>query len=1035
MASDSDSDASHISATPPRHHHPPPPLSTKPTTLKSYSRPTLLPKSLTKNKKSTPSPLPSKKNYSRPILLPNSLTKKKKSTPTPPPTEPSPVDFQSQLETPIAPPPISTNLPFKIRKITSFSEPLLPNGLFVPNCLSYLNQNNVSSEINVPKCSSFFEVSNKNPIFEPIDGLNVPKCFSFSEDKNKDPIFEPIDSINVPKCSSFLESKNKNSIFEPTDDDLVSPDVFSVDPKEVGNESFGENGNSEKVARVAPRFPNLIGSSNVSFRGNVGSSSSFDVKRPKCGNEGNFVRLNINGYGKKKFVNRGKGSRYSSSNSWSASRRFYKRSKRKSKGQGEGEESGLLDEEGSVVNLKGEKSSLDVDMEIIENAVTRVRDEASDENLVSLLKVAFGYDSFREGQLEAIKMVLSGKSTMLVLPTGAGKSLCYQLPALVLPGVTLVVSPLIALMIDQLKKLCPAIPGCLLSSSQTFEEAAETLKLLQEGEIKVLFVSPERLLNAKFVSIFSNTPISLVVVDEAHCVSEWSHNFRPSYMRVRASLLRTSLNAECILAMTATATTKTLHDVMHALEIPPLNLIQSAQLRDNLHLSVSISKNRMKDLITLVKSPPFSEAKSIIIYCKFQHETDTISKYLCDGNITAKSYHGGIPAKDRSRIQERFCSNKLRVVVATVAFGMGLDKSDIGAVIHYSLPESLEEYVQEIGRAGRDGRLSYCHLFFDDVTFIKLRSLMCSDGVDEYAVNKFLSQVFHNGSNLPEVCSITKESAARKFDMKEEVLLTILTQLEMGGVQYLQLLPQMNVTCTINFHQTSPAVLATKDKMVAAILNKAEKKDGQYVFDIPSMANSMRVQPMDISNHLLNLKFKREITYELKDQAFCYTIVDIPKDICSLAAQLTKWLSEVESCKVQKLDAMYNAAIFAVKECNKLHGCCDSQHTYCMQKNIVEYFSKTADCDITSFKSQNSPFLRADIKVFLQSNAQAKFSPRAIARIMHGLASPAFPSATWSKTHFWGRYMQTDFKLVMEAAKAELISFLRKDAPVLVEHS
>lgn len=437
----------------------------------------------------------------------------------------------------------------------------------------------------------------------------------------------------------------------------------------------------------------------------------------------------------------------------------------------------------------------------------------------------------------------------------------------------------------------------------------------------------------------------------------------------------------------------------------------------------------MKDLMTLLKASPFSEAKSIIIYCKFQSETDFICKYLCDSNIPAKSYHSGIFAKDRSRTQELFCANKIRVVVATVAFGMGLNKKDIEAVIHYSLPESLEEYVQEIGRAGRDGRLAYCHLFFDDVSYFKIRSLMYSDGVDEYVVNKLLCQIFSGSTNSAgKICSLVKESACRKFDMKEEVILTILTQLELGEVQYLHLLPQTSVTCTLNFHQTSPALLAMKDAIVAAILKNSDIKDGQYIFDIPSVANNTGLQVFDLSNHLQTLKIKGEVTYELKHQAYCYVITDAPKDICSLATWLTKWLSEVESCKVRKMDTMYDAAVFAAEACDKMHGCHGHQHTPCLQRKIAEYFVNGTEVDVLKRIGGSSPFLTADIKVFLQCNSHAKFTPRAIARILHGIASPAFPSAVWSRTHFWGRYMQTDFKAITEAAKAELMNLVGKDA-------
>ncbi|KAL5060434.1 hypothetical protein RYX36_032038, partial [Vicia faba] len=244
----------------------------------------------------------------------------------------------------------------------------------------------------------------------------------------------------------------------------------------------------------------------------------------------------------------------------------------------------------------------------------------------------------------------------------------------------------------------------------TLEESSETLSQLRQGTIKVLFVSPERFLNKEFLSAISaGSAVSLVVIDEAHCISEWSHNFRPSFMRLRASLLHRSLNVGYVLAMTTTATTTTLDAIMSALDIPFTNLIQNAHLRDNLRLSASLIKNRqvrcfyftasdctpfnfpslillnvcindrMKDLLVLIKSPPFADVKGIIVYCKFQSETDQISRYLNDNNISAKSYHSGIFANERGNVQELFASNKIRVVVATVAFGMGLDKRDVGA--------------------------------------------------------------------------------------------------------------------------------------------------------------------------------------------------------------------------------------------------------------------------------------------------------------------------------------------------------------------
>ncbi|XP_074317118.1 ATP-dependent DNA helicase Q-like 5 [Silene latifolia] len=931
MESDTDSDGSHISATPPRNPFPSPPK---------------LPNKLTQTQKSQEKP--SK-------IQPNSTSKPSNS-----PQSPSKHNLQHH--------PFST--PTFISSNSSFSIPI--------------------RRPNYP-----------NPELPNFNSIRAGSC-SFSN------------------STSFSRFTKNDLNFACTEKDPILLSG-SVSKPESEVHCDGQAAGFDK--KVVKKPSNLIASGSG---GNGSGTSLLPAKRAKLGgSEGNFVKLNINGHGRRfTFKNRN-----SNCNSSSSKRNSYRRNKRSWKGNNGGQSNDLGDEEGiNLAAREGKKPR--TDYELVKNAVLDVRNEASDVNLVKLLKLTHGYDSFREGQLEAVKMVLAQKSTMLVLPTGAGKSLCYQLPAIVFPGITLVISPLVALMIDQLKQLPSVVNGALLSSSQPFDEMSETLSLLKEGSIKVLFVSPERFLNEEFMSIISSCSlISLVVIDEAHCVSEWSHNFRPSYMRLRASVLRDKLNAECILAMTATATRKTLDAVMHALDIPSTNLVKTAQLRNNLQMSVSLSgDNKMKELIGLIKSPPYSELKSIIIYCKFKYETDKIGKYLCDNNISAMSYNSGMLAKDRSRAQALFCSNKIKVVVATVAFGMGLDKSDVGAVIHFSLPESLEEYVQEIGRAGRDGTVSYCHLLFDDIVYFKLRSLLYSDGVDEYMVNKLLCQIFSSEMRLKdETHSLIIESASRKFDMKEEVILTILTQLELGEVQYLQLLPQLNVTCSLNFHKTPSMELAAGNAVVAGILNKSENKHGLHVFDIPSVANAIGLTTTELLNHLLNLKFSDEIRFELKDPAYCYTVVKAPSDLCSLATHMTKWLSEIECCKVQKLDVMFKAATFAVKQCGRTDGCDGAQHTPCLQRRIQNYFSEEDHTDLSTMMNQNSRFLQADIKVFLQRNSSAKLTPRAVARIMHGIPSPAYPSATWSKTHFWGRYTNVDFRVIMEAAKAELMNFARKD--------
>ncbi|CAL9122434.1 unnamed protein product [Musa textilis] len=955
MESDTDSDASHISATPPRNTNPGP----------DHPKPKFRVSPPSKERsKSKSMPVPRNPPKSKPRSNP-----KPSDPPPPPPAFPS-----AELCNPHGLSVVNIRRPAEPNRPASFSRLVLSRR---PSFDPFEFENGDKSKL----CDEVVGSSTVGGtvLKEPAKSKRVrPNIVGFGE-----PVQQP------KRLDCGREGKTRCC------DDVVGGSV-------EGMVSLKEQ---RKAKRVHPNW--------------VGINVPVELSKPlKCSREGNFVRLNINGHGRRFTFKNRRSSISSRGHRW---RRKLTAGKCEAQAADDFVSDALVEQRESSSNSN----------QLIEEAVMVAREDPSDENLQRLLKLTHGYDSFREGQLEAINRVLAGESMMLMLPTGAGKSLCYELPALILPGVTLVVSPLMALMVDQLRKLPSSIPGGLLSSTQTNDEASETLRMLHEGNVKVLFVSPERFLSADFLSIFGNElSISLLVIDEAHCISEWSHNFRPSYLRLRASILQRKLGVQCILAMTATATTQTFHDIMCALEIPHDNVIKMCQVRENLQLFVTLSENR-QDLLTLMKTSPMVNMHSIIVYCKFQTETDMVSKYLCDNNIPAKAYHSGIPAKSRVRTQELFRSNKIRVVVATVAFGMGLDKSDVQAVIHYSVPASLEEYIQETGRAGRDGKLSYCHLFLDITTYHKLHSLSYSDGMDEYSVSKFLSHVFSSDVHLTgQTCSLVKESMSRKFDMKEEVLLTILTQLEISDEQYLSLLPPLNVTCSLYFHKTTPALLSDRDNLVASILKKSEVKDGHYTFDMPTVGNSVGIKTANLLNKLQNLKSLGEVTYDLKDPAFCFTIVKKPDDFCSLSANLTKKLAKVESCKVQKLDTMFSVAWSAVKVCKGTDGCSNSLHTTCIQRRILGYFSRTHDVlDDTniSFKTaQSSPFLRADIKVFLQSNSYTNFTPRAVARIMHGITSPAFPSSTWSKSHFWGRYVEVDFPVVMEAAKVELMNFAGK---------
>ena len=325
-----------------------------------------------------------------------------------------------------------------------------------------------------------------------------------------------------------------------------------------------------------------------------------------------------------------------------------------------------------------------------------------------VLKTHFGYDSFLPLQEEIISHTLAGNDGLVLMPTGGGKSLCYQLPAMCLPGMTLVISPLIALMKDQVDALnANGIAAHFINSSLTTSEIELAQTQASRGMVKILYAAPERLAVSGFRRFLQSVDLSLIAVDEAHCISEWGHEFRPDYRNLRQ--LRADFPHVPVIALTATATTRVRQDIVEQLALQRGRVFLSSFNRANLTYSVETKEGFWGKLLSLLHA---HTGESAIIYCFSRRETEELADDLNDRGLLARPYHAGLEPETRRRTQEDFIHDRVPIIVATIAFGMGIDKPDIRLVVHHSLPKSLEGYYQETGRAGRDGLPSDCVLFY-----------------------------------------------------------------------------------------------------------------------------------------------------------------------------------------------------------------------------------------------------------------------------------------------------------------------------------
>ncbi|WP_319783371.1 RecQ family ATP-dependent DNA helicase [Oceanisphaera sp. IT1-181] len=397
-------------------------------------------------------------------------------------------------------------------------------------------------------------------------------------------------------------------------------------------------------------------------------------------------------------------------------------------------------------------------------------------NLHQTLQQYFGFSTLRPGQETVINTIMAGQSAAAIFPTGSGKSLCYQLPAVLLPHLTLVISPLLALMQDQLAFLARMnIPSASIDSTQSFEESRTVMQGVREGRIKVLMISVERLKNERFRQFIGQVPISLLVVDEAHCISEWGHNFRPDYLKLPAYCH--SLNIPQVLLLTATATPAVINDMQQKFALNKENVVITGFYRPNLYLEVLpvVESEKIATLIAQVSQNP---AAPTIVYVTLQHTAELVAKQLSQAGINAQAYHAGMDQDKRQALQQAFMAGEIPCIVATIAFGMGVDKADIRRVFHFDLPKSIENYSQEIGRAGRDGQASRCTLLGNQAGLNVLENFVYGDTPEPEAIAALLEQLPTNG----EPWEIMPIRLANSCNIRLLPLRTLLVYLELNHI-------------------------------------------------------------------------------------------------------------------------------------------------------------------------------------------------------------------------------------------------------------